>query len=427
MPLRALLLLAFTWPVPASGQAGTAVPLATSAPLTLDAALAAARRGSADLAASRAAALAAHARERQAAAAANPVFSFGTEATSADGQANWQQTAAFEQSVEMAGQRAARRDAARWRREAEEANLAFADSRLRYDVTLAFAKAVASTRRAALSGQAALEFERAVAVSAERLASGDISGYEHRRLRLEAARYAVLGAEAELERTASRRALATLMGVTTGALPALPDSLPELPAIPGDDAPSWVTRAVEAHPEVRAAQFEAEAARADARLVRREAIPSPTLMAGYKREESIGILPTLTGFVAGISVPLPLWDRRAGAREAGDADATRREAELAAVRRRIGRDAADALDAFHVAVAQRARLARELGAEVLVALNAAQLAYAEGEITLVEWLDAVRAYRETEATLATLEAEVLIRRAALERAIGTPIDATPRN
>ena len=52
------------------------------------------------------------------------------------------------------------------------------------------------------------------------------------------------------------------------------------------------------------------------------------------------------------------------------------------------------------------------------ALSAAQVAYAEGEISLVEWLDAVRAYHEAEATFASLRAESLIRRAALERVVG---------
>ncbi|MEK6611920.1 MAG: TolC family protein, partial [Gemmatimonadota bacterium] len=85
------------------------------------------------------------------------------------------------------------------------------------------------------------------------------------------------------------------------------------------------------------------------------------------------------------------------------------------------------LDAYRVAQAQQARLACELGAETRTALTAAQVAYTEGEITLVEWLDAVRAYRETEASFASLGAEVLIRRAALERAVGAPIVATPRN
>jgi len=60
-------------------------------------------------------------------------------------------------------------------------------------------------------------------------------------------------------------------------------------------------------------------------------------------------------------------------------------------------------------------------AESAAALRAAQVAYDEGEISLAEWLDAVRAYQEAEVSYATLRAESLIRRAALERAIGAPL------
>ncbi|MHB0964485.1 MAG: TolC family protein, partial [Gemmatimonadaceae bacterium] len=226
--LHGLFILAFAWPHLVAAQVAAEPRAASQAPLSVEAAVAAARLSSADLAAARAAVQAARGRERQAAAITNPAFSYATEKTAGGGLSNRQHIAALEQPIELGGQRGARRDAARSRREAEEANLALAESNLRYDVTLTFAKAAAINRRAALALEAAREFERAVAISAERMASGDISGYAHRRLRLEATRYAVLSAEANLERAAARRALASLMGMTVEALPPLPDSIPAL-------------------------------------------------------------------------------------------------------------------------------------------------------------------------------------------------------
>ena len=296
-----------------------------------------------------------------------------------------------------------------------------------FEVTRAFTTALATARQSTLADQAAREFELALRVSTERLAAGDISGYAHRRLRLEAARYAVIRAEAALKRAAARRALAALLGVAVDSLPPLPDSLSPPPPARDEALTALVARAAQSHPEVSIAELEFAAAIADARLASRERVPMPSLSAGYKREESAGSASSFSGFVAGISIPLPLFDRRAGAIDAAGAESRRREAVTTSLRRRIGRDAADALDAYRVAQAQQARLAGELGAEARAALTAAQVAYAEGEITLVEWLDAVRAYRETEASFASLGAEVLIRRAALERAVGAPIIATPRN
>ena len=62
-------------------------------------------------------------------------------------------------------------------------------------------------------------------------------------------------------------------------------------------------------------------------------------------------------------------------------------------------------------------------AEVSAVLgNAAfEAAYAEGEIGLLEWLDAVRAYQEAETTFVSLWAEYIARRAALERATGASL------
>ena len=425
--LAALLLAALAWPRLGASQVSAPSSRASGAPLTLEAAHAAARRLSADLAAAREAVQVARGRERQAAAVANQVVSYGTEQTSGGGQSNRQHITSFEQLLEIAGQRAARRDAARARREAEEARFALMEGDVSFEVTRAFTTALATARQSTLADQAAREFELALRVSTERLAAGDISGYAHRRLRLEAARYAVIRAEAALKRAAARRALAALLGVAVDSLPPLPDSLSPPPPARDEALTALVARAAQSHPEVSIAELEFAAAIADARLASRERVPMPSLSAGYKREESAGSASSFSGFVAGISIPLPLFDRRAGAIDAAGAESRRREAVTTSLRRRIGRDAADALDAYRVAQAQQARLAGELGAEARAALTAAQVAYAEGEITLVEWLDAVRAYRETEASFASLGAEVLIRRAALERAVGAPIIATPRN
>ena len=425
--LAALLLAALVWPRLGASQVSTPSSRTLGAPLTLDAAQAAARSASAELAAAREAVQVARGRERQAAAVANPVASYGTEQTSGGGVSNRQHIASLEQPLEIAGQRAARRDAARARRAAEEARLALIEFDVTFEVTRAFSTAIATARQSALADQASREFELALRVSEERLSAGDISGYAHRRLRLEAARYAVIRAEAALDRASARRALAALLAVAVDSLPPLPDSLSPPPPVRDEELTALVARAAQSHPEVRIAEHEFAAAIADARLAARERVPVPSVSAGYKREETVGIVPSFSGFVAGISIPLPLFDRRAGAIDAAGAESRRREAVATSLRRRIAREAADACDAFRVAQSQHARLARELGAETRAVLTAAQVAYAEGEITLVEWLDAVRAYRETEASFTSLGAEVLIRRAALERAVGAPIIATPRN
>jgi outer membrane protein TolC len=53
-----------------------------------------------------------------------------------------------------------------------------------------------------------------------------------------------------------------------------------------------------------------------------------------------------------------------------------------------------------------------------------QAAYAEGEITLAEWLEAVRAWQETELAVLILTTDLALRRAELARAVGLSLFPT---
>ena len=168
----------------------------TSRTLTLAQAREMARSSSPELVAGREALAAATARERQAGAFPNPVLAYSHERTSAGGLTNSQHIATLEQPLELAGQRGARKSAAGFQQRAAEARLSAAEARLAYEVARAYARAIAAERRAALIERIAGAFTKARRVGEVRLTGGDISGYENRRLRLEAARYVALRAEA---------------------------------------------------------------------------------------------------------------------------------------------------------------------------------------------------------------------------------------
>jgi cobalt-zinc-cadmium efflux system outer membrane protein len=407
-------LTAFAWlPQPATAQQ-------SPRPLTLEEARAAARRVSPDLAAARAAADAASARARQAGAVTNPTFSYAYEQTSAGGQRNSQSIAALEQPLEITGVRGARHDAARLRQEAAEADLRAAEGQVGFEITRAYALAQATDERMALADRAATAFDRAQRVTGARLLAGDVSGYEARRIRLEGARYAALRAEAALARRTEYVALAALVAAPADSLvlPALAPTESLSPAPPAISRDSILALALRRRPELVVAGRQAAAALADARAAGRERIPVPIASVGWKTERVTTGGARLDGFVAGISLPLPFWDRRGGAVAAAEADARRHRAEVGIIQRRVMREAEEAYAALHAAEEEVARLSPALGPEAAAALRAAETAYTEGEIPLVEWLDAVRAYHEAESIFVTLRAELHVRRAALERATG---------
>src|SRR5215207_1684674 len=174
--LLTLLVLAFP-PRPSLAQQPSA-----DEKLSLQQARLVAEQVSPELASARAAVRAAEGRARQAGAFPNPVASYSREQTSGNGLDVSQDIIALEQPLELGGQRGARRDAAKQLLAASEAQVAAARSQLAFQVTRAYAEAVAADRRAALTDQAAQVFGEAGRVGRERLAAGDISGYEHRRI-----------------------------------------------------------------------------------------------------------------------------------------------------------------------------------------------------------------------------------------------------
>ena len=403
-------------PVPAAAQA------ATARPLSLAEARAMAQRSSPEVAAARQVVAGAAGRLRQAGAFSNPTLSYSREQTSRAGESNAQDIIGLEQAIELGGQRGARRRSAMAAHRAAEARLAGASARIDYDVARAYAAAVAARRRAALAATAADAFQRAGRVSEARLAGGDISGYQHRRLLLEAARYSALRLEAQVASDSADLMLASLLGWADSAGHAgrllLVDTLLPVPLALGSD--SVVALAVAHRAELRAAAFDAEAGAFDVRLASAERVPVPVLSGGYKHER-LGTGASLDGFAAGIAISLPLWDRRGGAVDAARAEAARRDAEVDILRRQTIRDALGALEGHRALADQLALLRAQLGGDAAKALQAAEAAYAEGEIGLLEWLDSVRAYHEAETAYTMLQAEYIARRAALERVTGATL------
>ncbi len=455
----AALLSAFTGPrpllraqaAPAPSSASSSAPFsAVRAPISLIEARAAAYSADPGIRAARDGLSAASARERQALARLNPTLLYGREQTSRAGQSNAQDIAQLEWTVEIGGQRAARAEAARFRRQAAEANLLATVQSLDAQVVRGYIEAAAAQHRVGIADVAARTAAEAQRISDERLRAGDVAGYAARRLRLESARYAARRAEAAAAARSARELLALLMArpVDAVVIPMVvatdssgnafsdllsdalrPVTLPVASSLADTmrsaALDSLMRHAMRARPELLVAKLEAQAVAADARLAARERLPMPSISAGYKgeqvRNDATSTIRALSGFVAGVSIPLPLFDRRAGAIAASNATARQASAESDATQRLVAREIADAAGALRAAEAARTLLLPYIGAEARVALRAVQAAYAEGEITLAEWLDAVRAWQETELALLTLDTDVALRRVALARASGRPL------
>jgi outer membrane protein, heavy metal efflux system len=254
-------------------------------------------------------------------------------------------------------------------------------------------------------------FRNAERSAEERLREGDISAYDRRRIAIERLRYESALADARLAASTARRTLALLVLPDSDELEIGPaDTLGAAPARP--DLERLTTDALARRSEIAAAAAALGAARADARAGRSGRVPDITATGGYKRQSD-----GMAGAFLGLSIPLPLWDRRAGAVAAADARVAAAEARLIQAERQVRNDVARSLLTYEAAVARIALLA-DPEADAADLLTTAQIAYDAGEMDLVQLLDAAGALRDSEALEARLRAELWISWFDLERAVG---------
>lgn len=385
--------------------------LGTDTSLTLAGARMLASRSNPRIVAARSALAGAHAAARQAGSLRDPIAVVAREQTASD---VWQNTFLLDQPLEVLGQRSSRGAAGRAHAEVAARALDGIIRTVEAEITVAYAAAQTANRQALLTDSIVAAFDRAVTIVERRVTLGDASGYEARRLRLEAARYQGAGAEARSRRLEAHATVAVLLGRD----PTAPFDLTELFVVRpvGIGADSLAALAAQSDGRARVASAEALAAAADAARLRREVLPIPSLGLGYK-EERAGT-GRLVGYLAQLSLPIPIWGSRGAAAAAGAAHAERMDA-LAADAVRTARREALATAAQATALAERhAALSARLGPEAERARAAADAAFAGGEMTLLEWLDAVRAFHEAAVEATNLAADFVARVAELERLTG---------
>lgn len=259
-------------------------------------------------------------------------------------------------------------------------------------------------------------FREADRAAEARFEEGDLSGFDLRRLRVERARYEADLAAGGVVARAARRRLATLIapGSPVEEIGA-EDPLP--PVAPSPTMEAALERARAASPRLAATRAAVESARAELAAARGSRVPEPTLRAGYK-EQSDG----LDGLVLGLSIPVPVFDRRGAATNAARARLDEATARARLVARRVEEEVRRAVE-LHAALLERAEFQRErLLGEADDLLEIARVSYGAGEISLIELLDAVDAWRDALEMRVRLEAELVESEHELRRAIGGPIE-----
>lgn len=373
--------------------------------LTLQQALEEASARSPAIVAAEAEVAAAEARIRQAGYRSNPELSVEVENFAGTGELrglrSTETTVAVNQRLDLGGRRSARVNASQAELDVQRLKLAMAKADLSQSVREQFARSIAAQEKLA---QATENEERARELA--RVAGILVEAGRDPPLRALRARSALAQAQAEREAAgadelAARSSLAALFGASepVGAV-----SGTALDVTPRQVNPDQSL-------DVRLADAERVAAQAGVREQLAERRIDPAVGVGVRHVRETGDV----GLVAGLSMPLRLFDRNQGnieaARQAADAADARRASTLATT-------TAKARNAIaNVEAAQRRVEALEGAAvpEATEALRLAELSYREGRASLIELIDIQNAYTAARTSLTEARLELALATAELGR------------
>ena len=316
--------------------------------------------------------------------------------------------------IEIGGKRSARIAVAVAQGNLSRVALSIAAADLRLAVTQSYIEATAAERSVVTAREQARLAEEAARVASVRVRAGRASPIEQER-----ANVLRINADGAVERTqrlapVARSNLALRIGRPTTE----PLDLPWFDRVQRVGLfPVQVTGSTLALAAVRA---ELTTAEAQVRLARSQRLPDLTVSAGARRIQATNDIAA----VAGVSIPLPLFNKGnaaiAQARAQRDrADALRRAAEL---------DVAQAVASAQAEAANAATSAQiASGPALAAAMEAARIArigYREGKFGQLDLLDAERTLSETRTTAIDALATYHDARARLERLIAAaPVSA----
>ncbi len=307
----------------------------------------------------------------------------------------------------LSGRLGLEREAAAAGAQAAEANLARARGELRHTATLAFASVLAAQERRSILEESLAALRRVADAITARERVGEASGYDRLRIEMETAAVEDAHSGAVLD---ERRALIEamrLLGPDAKSLPPLQGPL--APEHPLPSAESLRSELASRRADAQALELEAQGARASHRAASRGWIPDPTVYGGFQALD-IGRPGEGAGYVVGLTLPLPFFERQQGPRAQAKAREqlflARRTALLHAAHVRLTVALEDVAGRRERRVRQREGALKR--AEEL--RRVAETAYQGGSADLLVLVDAERTARESRLTavdlaLAVAEAE----------------------
>jgi len=297
---------------------------------------------------------------------------------------------------------------------ATEADGAFSLWQARSSLRQAFYRALAAEQSERIYAAGLKEIGNVIRVLAEREREGE--GTKFDRLRAERERAEML-AELALFRAAAAVERSHLLAF-------LPEGI-QLTAVSGQleppplalDTAELTRRALAIREDYRAELRRQEQYGLEQRAAERLRYPEPIVNAGLKRAD-VGQSGLVNGPVIGITVPLPLFNKGQAEVARFSAERDRATARLEGLARQIRAAIDGAVQAFTIRQQARDEYRSQLAESGPELVRIATVAYQEGEIGILQLLDAYRVQRQAQLRLIEIQAAVKGAQIEVERVVG---------
>jgi len=296
---------------------------------------------------------------------------------------------------------------------------------LRSDLRIAFYRMLAAQERIRLLTGGSIDIEQLIRVLRQRETEGEGSRYDRARAERELT-------ELRTDAAGSQALVAAARGLLVGFLPegtavqSVRGRLSTAMDVPPLDI--LIGRALAARADYRAEQKTLTRYQLEEQAARRLRFPEPTVSAGLKRASVISGLPpnpfsdvTRSGLVFGISVPIPVFNRGQYEVARSQAEQERIEAHRLTLAREISAQVQRARDLLVLRQETLKTYQAELQSAGAELTRITQIAYQEGEIGILELLDALRVSRNAALRLLDLQADVAVALVELDRVVGEEV------
>lgn len=366
--------------------------------ITLDEAIDEAIRNNLDLAAERYGVSIAQAREITAALRPNPILTVEGETLNAFGAPYGsdsplgpnQINARTDFVIEKGGKRARRIEVARADRSFAEIQVQDLMRLLVWDVRAGFTEVLQATDSVALAEDTLRTLQGIADLNSLRVRSGDLAQVELDRSRVAVVQYEAQVEQAKLRLEQSGAQLSRLMGrsgtpvrvVGAHALSRRVESLPGL-----------IGRALTNRPDLHAAKQAQVRNQADLRLQLANGKVDYTVGSQYSYQRAFGIGGSTVGF--SFSVPLQIYNRNQGEIARAERESQQNQARIAALESAIRNEVEQAYRQYQSAIHLLDKVESSLLVRSRSVRDTTEYSYRRGEASLVEFLDAQRAFNDS--------------------------------